>query len=350
MSISLCMICGNESAVILDCLNSVVGVFDELCLVRAIGQAEPDNTVELAARFCEVHGKEFKSTEYINRVDMPHVDHFGDARQLAFDLATCDWLMWLDCDDIVDDIDGKRLVEASKTLPDDVNGLRCNYVMEGGKGGLISRERLIRRNAGRWRDAIHETCTVTGKVLDCPQITVKHRKIDHKRQGSSTRNAKILEGVLPGATRAVFYASHEFKNVDKAKAIRYAKASLELLDADRAEERYVVLLELSALETENASEWLAKAMLCQPHRREAFAYLCQEALKRKNLSDAQSYFRMLDALPLPSPLPWTHQDIWHGVGRDFLLVKILNAIGQTEQAEKIHAQLLTVPEYAELWT
>jgi glycosyltransferase involved in cell wall biosynthesis len=57
MPISLCMICGNEEAVILNCLESAKTAFEELCLVRAIGDQTADGTLDIAAKWCSENGK-----------------------------------------------------------------------------------------------------------------------------------------------------------------------------------------------------------------------------------------------------------------------------------------------------
>ena len=58
---------------------------------------------------------------------------------------------------------------------------------------------------------------------------------------------------------------------------------------------------------------------------------------------------MLDALPEPKPLPWTHQGCWYGRnwGRQYLRVTLLRAAGQHDLAATAHAANLADPEYRE---
>ena len=303
------MICGNEEAIINRCLESASSAFDELCLVRAIGERPPDSTVELARKFCQDNGKQFVFAEYKNKLGgLCHVDHFGDARQKSFELSSGDWQMWLDCDDYLDEINCARIREAVKT--DEHDAIFCKYLVEK-MGAEIMRERLIRRGFGSWRRAIHETCDVSGRVANCPQISVFHSDHSTKNKSSASRNATILKHVLSDAPRHFFYLHSELKmigDVDGAK--RSAHAALMLLPEDSVEERYLVLLNLAEMETENAERHLLSAAKIQPHRREAFAYLSQHSLNKKNISDATSWFRIMDSLPLPSPIPWTHRSLW----------------------------------------
>lgn len=343
MKISLCMICGNEKAIIEACLESSKDAFDELCLVVAVGDTHPDGTVEKAEQWCKANGKDFRFGLYKNRVHLPHVDDFGAARNKSFDLASGDWLMWLDCDDYLDEINCKRIREAVKT--DEFDALFCTYKVAK-EGAEIQRERLIRKDFGRWKNAIHETCVITGRVGACPQITVYHRDHGPKNKSSAKRNATILQAVLEDAPRHFFYLQSELKMLGrKDEAKKAGLAALALLDEDRAEERYNVLLNLSELQPELTEARLLEAVSVQPHRREAYAYLSQKALIDGRVSDAVSFFRLMDSLPLPSPLPWTHQGIFHGWARNYLKVKILRASGQAELADQLHVGYLADEEY-----
>lgn len=341
--ISLCMICGNEEAIILACLESAKGAFDELCLVRAIGNREADGTLDLAAKWCSENGKECNLEEYKNEHPLPHVDNFAAARNLSFSLASHEWILWLDCDDCLDEINCRRFRALEKEA--NCSAVMCKYLVEK-QGAEIFRERLIRRGKGRWKNAIHETCVIDGPVHDCPQISVFHSDHKKKNKSSAERNATILERVLEDAPRHYFYLQAELKMLGrKEDALRCAIIALAVCPENQPEWKYVILLNLSELDAESAEKHLHEAVRTQPHRREAFAYLAQKALIDGRLSDAQSYFRMMDALPLPSPLPWTHQGIWYGWARNDLYVRLLRATSYTELAEKHHAEFSNDPEY-----
>src|SRR5688500_3390664 len=119
MKVSLCMISGNEAAIIKRCLDSAKVAFDELCLVQAIGDREGDETPQIASEWCEQNGKEYRFEKYYNEKAFQHVDNFAAARNKSFDLATGDWLLWLDCDDYLDEINCLRIREAVKIAEHD---------------------------------------------------------------------------------------------------------------------------------------------------------------------------------------------------------------------------------------
>ncbi len=344
-TISLCMICGNEESIILRCLDSAREAFDELCLVSAVGNRDEDRTLYIAEKWCGENGKGFKADRYRNSIDFPHVDDFGAARNRSFNLATGDWIMWLDCDDYMDAINCARVREAVATVDDDTNGIFTKYIVER-QGGVISRERLIRRGCGRWKNPIHETCVVTGKTLDCPQIEVFHSDHNHKHESSALRNASILRRTIEDAPRHYFYLHCELKMLKDSQAAGIGIAALALLPAEMEEERYVVYLNLSELVPERREEYLHAAARTQPHRREAFAYLCKSALIDGRKSDALSYYRLMMSLPIPSPVPWTHQEIWYTWAAKSLRCDILRKCGQESQADKEHLENMQDLDYS----
>lgn len=346
-TLSACFIAGNEAHCIGNILRDIRDHVDEVVIVRAAGNQLLDDTASVALD-CIAEGKLFLAS-YGNRdEDLPHIDDFAAARNKSFELADSDWLLWLDCDDRVTPENMARIREAIATVPDDVNALFCAYAIAD-KGSVILRERLIRRGKGKWRGAIHETCVIEGKALECPQIFIHHTDpTPGKSDASARRNLAILDRVLDQYPRHLFYRHAEhvrLGNRDAAKADGYV--ALAALPPEDAESRYLVHLNLAELDSARAEDHLAAAVRLQPHRREAFAMLVQYHIARGQISQATSYFRQMDSLPLPAPLPWTHQACWYGKGwgRQHLRVRLLRAAGQHEQAAQEHAANLEDPEY-----
>ena len=85
-TISLCMIVRDEEPVLIRCLESAAGLYDELVIVDT-GSA--DRTREIARG-------------YTDKVyDFPWVDDFSAARNFAFERASMHYCMWLDADDVI---------------------------------------------------------------------------------------------------------------------------------------------------------------------------------------------------------------------------------------------------------
>ena len=87
--ISLCMIVRDERETLARCLDSVRDAVDEIIIVDT---GSKDETREIALRY----------TPHV--YDFSWRDDFSAARNEAFAHATCDFLMWLDADDVVADI------------------------------------------------------------------------------------------------------------------------------------------------------------------------------------------------------------------------------------------------------
>lgn len=93
-TISLCMIVRNEEDVLGRCLASAADLMDEIIIVDT---GSTDHTKEIAA-------------EYTEKIyDFPWIDDFSAARNTAFSKANCDYCMWLDADDILQNMTGTNL-------------------------------------------------------------------------------------------------------------------------------------------------------------------------------------------------------------------------------------------------
>lgn len=85
-TISLCMIVKNEQDVLSRCLLSAADLVDEIIIVDT---GSTDATKEVAKNFTD------KIYDFI------WCDDFSKARNFSFSKATCDYVMWLDADDVI---------------------------------------------------------------------------------------------------------------------------------------------------------------------------------------------------------------------------------------------------------
>lgn len=84
--LTLCMIVRNEAHRLGTCLDSVAGLVDEIVIVDT---GSTDQTVDIARQYGAVMGQ------------FEWCDDFSAARNESLRLATGDWIMWLDADDIL---------------------------------------------------------------------------------------------------------------------------------------------------------------------------------------------------------------------------------------------------------
>ena len=181
-TISLCMIVRNEHQHLARCLQSVLGVVDEIIVVDTGSQ---DDTKEIARRYTE-------------RVyDFVWQDDFSRARNFSFSKATMDFILWMDADDVLEAEDALRLLALKKTIGDTADVVMLPYHVGFSDSGeptlTYDRERLLRRSRGFvWRGAVHEAISPAGRILHA-DAAICHRKLG---AGDPDRNLRIYEKLL----------------------------------------------------------------------------------------------------------------------------------------------------------
>lgn len=169
-SLSVILIVKNEAAVLAECLQSVKGVANEI-IVADTGST--DNTMEIARQ----HGARVFA--------IPWQNDFSKARNATISLASGDWLLHMDADEVLDPVDGPALrsIVDTDTESDAVELILLNYCndarawrwvaappgapMSRGYGGYlpVGLLRLFRNNRGiEYREAVHEN--ITASVLE----------------------------------------------------------------------------------------------------------------------------------------------------------------------------------------
>src|SRR3954469_6073778 len=96
LTISLCMIVRDEESMLPRCLDAVAEHVDEIVIVDT---GSTDATMDIARSY----GAKVIETEWTG--------DFGAARNVSFDAATGDWIMYLDADEVMGEGQGARLRE-----------------------------------------------------------------------------------------------------------------------------------------------------------------------------------------------------------------------------------------------
>jgi len=105
-TISVCMIAKNEEENIKNSLECARKFADEIIVVDT---GSEDATPEIA--------RSMGAKVYF----FPWRDDFSAARNESLKYATCDWILWLDADDVIDDVNIERIKELKKILPSEKN-------------------------------------------------------------------------------------------------------------------------------------------------------------------------------------------------------------------------------------
>jgi len=254
-SISLCMIVKNEEETIERVLESIKDAMDEIIIVDT---GSTDNTKEIAKKY----------TQKI--YDYEWTDNFSDARNYSFEMATSDYIMWLDADDIVPKDTLHRIMKLKQNMSADTYMLKYSISNDPNNTFVYYRERILRNcTEAKWHGVVHECITPFGKI-EWLDIKIEHKKI---KTGDKNRNLKIYRKILKQRVlepREQYYYSRElydhgyYKSSIKAfkKFIRDGKGWIEnVIDS-----YYMIGLSYIALnDTYNAKHYLTASLLqCSP--------------------------------------------------------------------------------------
>ena len=196
------------------CLASVNELLDEIIIVDT---GSTDETKTIAKRFTD------------KVYDFKWIDDFSAARNFSLSFASCDYIMWLDADDIIKNEDKELFLELKKKLwlsenigtesaPSeefkDIGTVFAKYNVAFDVNGApcfsYFRERLLMRRLGPSFEApIHETMAPVGRIYYA-DFCVTHAKLKENPKG---RNLKIFESMLKKGSqlspRSQYYYARE---------------------------------------------------------------------------------------------------------------------------------------------
>lgn len=180
ITISLCMILKDEEKVINRCLDSVVDIVDEIVIIDT---GSTDKTKEIASSYTEKI-YEFK-----------WIDDFSMARNFSFSKATKDYILWLDADELIDEVNKNKLLSLKKDMSKDIDVITMNTYMDMDENNnpqiTARRNRIVRNNKNfKWIGFVHEYINIdkNSKVCDS-DIAIIHDKV----KCVDDRNLKIYK-------------------------------------------------------------------------------------------------------------------------------------------------------------
>jgi predicted O-methyltransferase YrrM len=313
--LSLCVIVGNVENYITRFLDHFEKIADEIIVVQACGNREPDSTMDIAvARGCIIG-------EYYNVHDWPHVDDFGAARNAALDLATGDWVMWADTDDVITPEDCSTIRKMLPQLGDDIHGVLLPYAIPD-DGITLHRERIWRRGAARWINPIHESLKFAPDVPMARFDKVQILHLPHGRRSASSdeRNLRILRSIPEDelTSSQLFYMMQSERALGQIEEATATAARLCMAPDAGQPERYEAFLIMGQMSPDAAtrSQLYLQAIAVDPARREAYAELAMEALKANQFPLALGWSEVMINLPQPSSWWWNSRKkfyAWQGI-------------------------------------
>lgn len=234
-TLALCMIAKNEGTDLRRALTSVKDVVHEIIVVDT---GSSDDTREVAKEFGATvldynHETHPESFLWDTTTETWFLADFAGARNFGWDAATCDYIMWLDADDIVVNPEGVSVSLLMATQHD------CESVwaaLDVDAENRLWRDRMVKRGSKRWVGRIHEVLmpAETGRkartdffhVRQCVREGITAVRVPH-------RNYQVLKHIVDtdpaelDNSRMLFYLARECRLIDLQESIRYFRMYLE---------------------------------------------------------------------------------------------------------------------------
>ena len=251
------MIVKDEEGNLGQCLDSVRAHVDELIVVDT---GSTDRTREIAIQ----HGAHVHQFDHRNHPEAFFLDDeatckqfgapgaysgewaladFGAARNESFKHATCDYVMWIDADDVLEQPEKIREVVADMEARNvGMAFLSYNYAQDhlGRVYYRQWRERIFRRNTADWVNPVHEVLIPRLPIsmpTQYPAPIYSHRRkadrksIPHRNYKILLRQAWQLKTANPSAKldpRILFYLGQEARFVEPQRAIGFYEEYLQI--------------------------------------------------------------------------------------------------------------------------
>ena len=179
LTLSLAMIVKDEEEMLPRCLTSVKDAVDEIIVVDT---GSSDRTVEIAESF---------------GAKVLHHDWTGDfsaARNVSFDAATSDWIVYLDADEVLVAGDAGRLRDLTQQVWREAFYLvETNYTGDLGDGEALTHNalRLFRNREGyRFDGRLHEQIASKLPAFNPERLAASTVRLEHYGYLASVRDAK----------------------------------------------------------------------------------------------------------------------------------------------------------------
>lgn len=314
--VSAVLIVKDEQQLIARCLKSLAGI-DEIIVLDT---GSTDKTVEIA--------KANGATVHASAPIVPF--HFSEARNRAAYLASNDWILSMDADEILRAGSIRKIRHAVETHSDatgfmttfvnrpeaNVEGFMSNYSEKSREIEVRSiallKQRMFRRSAWKWRYRVHEQLEATKTppiIPDLSPVVIEHMPVADKsrRHGQNIDLLKLCVQENPEYIRAHRHLGMELRLRNEWRsAIPYLAHYVEKTEEDDLEKSEVMMsvaicyAEIGCLG--DALEWFDMSAATDPRRREplyiAAWYLIKTAKIGADLIKATQYLERTLAIPI----------------------------------------------------
>ncbi len=185
ITISLCMIVKNEERILARCLDSVVGLVEEIIIVDT---GSTDSTKSIAARY----------TDKI--YDFVWVDDFSAARNFAFSKATMEYVYTADADEVISEENRERFLQLKQLLLPEIEIVQMKYGNQLSHGTVYNydeeyRPKLFKRlREFVWIEPIHEVMRLDPVVYDSDIVITHLPEQSHAKRDLQVFARQIAKG------------------------------------------------------------------------------------------------------------------------------------------------------------
>jgi glycosyltransferase involved in cell wall biosynthesis len=210
ITISLCMIVKNEENCLENCLQSISDIVDEIIVVDT---GSTDNTVDIIRKYTD----KIYSFKWVN--------DFSAARNYSFSLATKEYILWLDADDVFLEVDRIKLLDLKNKLDKSIDFVGMMYDYSFDENGVCNysfrRNRLVKNSRGFYWDCfMHERLNVWGNHKDYDIHVTHTRKHDNTERNIENFRKKMLENYYLNPRETYYYGGELYAGGYYDDAIR----------------------------------------------------------------------------------------------------------------------------------
>ncbi|NLT95448.1 MAG: glycosyltransferase [Clostridia bacterium] len=245
-SISLCMIAKNESDTIGQCIKSALPYVDQIVVVDT---GSSDNTREIAANL----GAEVW--------EFPWNNDFSAARNFSLEKARSDWILFMDCDEEIDQNTGQLLLEAVKSDFYHAYYIKVTNILADKNQVSLYSIRLFRNLPQyRFRGKIHEQ--IAGSILEnCGQEKIGRINFTLLHHGYNPEKVNIKAKIM----RNISLLEEERNNPKKNDGFYYYNLGIEFIRQGKfqeALEKFIESLKLTVNTAGYAPSLVNKLVVC----------------------------------------------------------------------------------------
>lgn len=235
-TLSACIVVKNGKASILRCLDALLPMANEYVIVDT-GSA--DGTMELLADWMSRHPRRKVVLERVGSRfhDADGIFDFGAAKNHAVSLATSEYVMWVDINDIL--LDGKRARRVFEGIVAKYPNAGITMLTKVTPTFSFPRLRILPRETTRFTGIIHELAVNTDPAA--PTVRTQLTFENYKASRDVHRNLRGLQKAwgIERTQRTAFYIGNSYKDMkDYGSAFEWYCVTVDMFPDTHNEDRY----------------------------------------------------------------------------------------------------------------